>query len=186
MKSTKHHVRRVIGNTTLTYEEMSTLLAQVEACLNSRPLQALTDHDDLTALTPGHFLVGTVLNAVPEQSLLGVHERSVALATYPTDNHFWNCWSQEYLHRLIPRSKWRSGETKIKRNSLCLILNENSSPTKWPLARITKLYSGKDRRVRVVTVKTASSEFTRPFNKLVLLPEVSADLTEATTTSKEN
>ncbi|EFN70688.1 hypothetical protein EAG_00141, partial [Camponotus floridanus] len=55
VKSTKHHLRRVIGESTLTFEEMSTLLAQIEACLNSRPLQALSDDpDDLSALTPGH------------------------------------------------------------------------------------------------------------------------------------
>lgn len=67
----KHHVRRIIGDSTLTYEEMSTLLAQVEACLNSRPLQALSDDlDDITALTPGHFLVSSAINAVPEETLL--------------------------------------------------------------------------------------------------------------------
>ncbi|XP_025265819.1 uncharacterized protein LOC112638395 [Camponotus floridanus] len=61
VKSTKYHLRRVIGETTLIFEEMSTLLAQIEACLNSRPLQALTDDpDDLSALTPGHFLIGFV------------------------------------------------------------------------------------------------------------------------------
>lgn len=43
VKSTKHHLRRVIGETKLTYEEMATLLSQIEACLNSRPLQALSD-----------------------------------------------------------------------------------------------------------------------------------------------
>jgi len=60
VKAIKHHLRRVLGEATLTYEEMATLLAQVEACLNSRPLQALTDDpDDLTALTPGHFLIGS-------------------------------------------------------------------------------------------------------------------------------
>lgn len=73
VKSTKHHLRRVIGDATLTYEEMVTLLAQVEACLNSRPLQALSDDpEDLTALTPGHFLIGEPLCAIPEPSLENV------------------------------------------------------------------------------------------------------------------
>jgi len=70
VKSLKHHLRRTIGGATLTFEEMTTLLTQVEACLNSRPLQALTDDaEDLSALTPGHFLIGSALTAVPEPSL---------------------------------------------------------------------------------------------------------------------
>ncbi|XP_029673482.1 uncharacterized protein LOC115241712 [Formica exsecta] len=71
VKSLKHHLRRVLGDATLIYEEMSTLLAQVEACFNSRPLQALSDDPkDLSALTPGHFLVGSALTAIPEPSML--------------------------------------------------------------------------------------------------------------------
>lgn len=70
VKSMKYHLRRVIGDSTLTYEEMATLLSQIEACLNSRPLQPLTDDpEDFAALTPGHFLIGSALSAVPEPSL---------------------------------------------------------------------------------------------------------------------
>ncbi|XP_033221143.1 uncharacterized protein LOC117175543 [Belonocnema kinseyi] len=67
VKSAKHHLQRVIEDTTLTYEEMNTVLVQVEACLNSRPLQSMSDDpDDLTALTPGPFLIGESLNSIPE------------------------------------------------------------------------------------------------------------------------
>ncbi|XP_075162773.1 uncharacterized protein LOC142235404 [Haematobia irritans] len=60
VKSVKHHLRRVIGEAKLTYEEMSTFLSQIESVLNSRPLRPVTiDHSELW--TPRHFLVGRPL-----------------------------------------------------------------------------------------------------------------------------
>ena len=53
VKSMKHHLRRVMGNSILTYEEMITILCQIEQVLNNRPLMALTNNpDDIFALTP--------------------------------------------------------------------------------------------------------------------------------------
>lgn len=70
VKSVKYHLKKIIGDSLLTYEEMMTFLTQIEAVLNSRLLSPLTDDpDDLNALTPGHFLIGTALSVVPEPSL---------------------------------------------------------------------------------------------------------------------
>ncbi|XP_011503964.1 PREDICTED: uncharacterized protein LOC105367039 [Ceratosolen solmsi marchali] len=58
VKFTKFHLRRTIGDKLLTFEEMTTLLYQIEAILNSRLLEALSDDpDDYSALTPRHFLI---------------------------------------------------------------------------------------------------------------------------------
>jgi len=71
VKGAKHHLRRVMGDCVLTLSELMTLSTQVEAMLNSRPLTPLlSDPTDLAALTPGHFLIGAPLAAVPEPSLL--------------------------------------------------------------------------------------------------------------------
>ena len=72
----KHNLRRVIGETRLTYEEITTLLAEVEACLNSRPLQALSDDPgDLEALTPEHFFIDVPLIA-PDTGTVADHHFS--------------------------------------------------------------------------------------------------------------
>ncbi|XP_076232932.1 uncharacterized protein LOC143178279 [Calliopsis andreniformis] len=70
VKSVKHHLKRTLGEFTPTGEEMQTLLCKIEASLNSRPIAPLSDHpDDYAPLTPGHFLTGGPLNAIPLQSV---------------------------------------------------------------------------------------------------------------------
>lgn len=66
IKSAKYHIKRMTGTATLTYEEMATLLSQVEACLNSRPISVISnDLEEPMPLIPGHFLIGEPLVSVP-------------------------------------------------------------------------------------------------------------------------
>ncbi|CAL1680984.1 unnamed protein product [Lasius platythorax] len=157
---------------------MSTVLAQIEACLNSRPILALTDDpDDVNALTPGHFLVGTALNAVPEPSL--VEEPAGRLSRWQylqqMRDHFWQRWSREYLHTLAARPKWWRTDAAPRIGDLCIMRSEQTPPGKWPLARITALHPGDDGEVRVVTMRTATTTLKRPVAKIVLLPTAASD-----------
>lgn len=64
VKSFKTHLTRIVGNSKLNFEEMSTVLAQIEACLNSHPLGTIT-HNGIEMLTPRHFLWHP-LQAIPD------------------------------------------------------------------------------------------------------------------------
>ena len=67
VKSKKLHLKKIVGEVKLTFEEMNTVLAQIEACLNSRPLTILLDSTDgLDVLTPGHFIIGRPIEALPD------------------------------------------------------------------------------------------------------------------------
>lgn len=67
VKQFKHHFKRVAYDKRFTFVEFYTFTSEVEAILNSRPLTQLsTDVNDLTPLTPGHFLIGCPLNGLPE------------------------------------------------------------------------------------------------------------------------
>lgn len=63
VKSMKFHMKRLTGKHTLSFEELQTILAQIEAVLNSRPL--ITGEEGMI-LTPGHFLIGRQLLSIPE------------------------------------------------------------------------------------------------------------------------
>ncbi|XP_029173279.1 uncharacterized protein LOC114942137 [Nylanderia fulva] len=64
VKSVKFHINRIVGNANLTYKEMQTVLCEIEAVLNLRPLTPLSeDPNDLHCITPGHFLIGAALNS---------------------------------------------------------------------------------------------------------------------------
>ncbi|XP_046145505.1 uncharacterized protein LOC114881879 [Osmia bicornis bicornis] len=187
VKSIKYHLRRTIGELLLTFEEFSTLLTQIEAVLNSRPLEPLSDDpDDISALTPGHFLIGSALNTIPEPSLLDVSPGRLSKwqLIQQRVQHFWSQWSRHYLQRLQSISKWHHPSNDIKTGSLVLLTNEHLPPSKWPLARVTEVHPGKDALTRVATVKTATTTLVRPITKLVILPvHHQAELTSAETSS---
>ncbi len=54
IKSAKGHLRRIMGKSSFTFEELATVLCEIEAVLNSRPMVQVTDDpSDLAAITPG-------------------------------------------------------------------------------------------------------------------------------------
>lgn len=67
VKSFKIHFKKVAGANRFTFEQFSTVLTRIEGVLNSRPISAFSeDPADITALTPGHFIKGSPLIALPE------------------------------------------------------------------------------------------------------------------------
>ncbi|XP_055951669.1 uncharacterized protein LOC129987753 [Argiope bruennichi] len=73
--SFKFPLKRVVGGQKLTYESFLTVINQIESILNSRPLTPLSsDVDDLSALTPGHFLIGRPFTAMVEPDLTNILE----------------------------------------------------------------------------------------------------------------
>ncbi|UYV66889.1 hypothetical protein LAZ67_4003244 [Cordylochernes scorpioides] len=171
VKSMKYHLRRTIGSSLLNFEELSTLLAQIEACLKLRPLCPLSeDPEDLQVLTPGHFLIGGSLTALPdEDDIIAMRLPNRWQLIQKSMNHFWTRWSQEYVSQLQQRSKWCKPQPNIKEGSLVLIKNEQQPPLAWKIGRISKVFPGDDARIRVVEVKTANGTYRRLIVKLCVV-----------------
>ena len=173
VKSMKTHLKRIMGSVRFTYEELTTVLAQVEACLNSRPLAPmwLPDDDAIEVLTPGHFLIGQPLCALPDPA---VSFRSTSLLRrwhlcQNVTRHFWQRWSSEYLVTLNKFNKWHHPSRNLTVGDVVTLREDSIVPTQWPLARVVQVHPGKDGLVRVVTIRTEKGTYKRPVSKIALL-----------------
>ena len=180
VKSLKRHMYHSIGKTKLFFEDFTTLLAQIEAILNSRPITSVSnDPNDALALTPRHFLIGRPIAALSEPKTTGEETISLTRQKKRMEHlirDFWKKWSTEYLSNLQQRKNWQMGQTYIYINDVVIIKEVNKPPTLWPMGRITKVFDGNDKIVRVVELKTSSGLFIWPVNKLVLLMKNDNDM----------
>ncbi|XP_062703957.1 uncharacterized protein LOC134286361 [Aedes albopictus] len=174
VKSAKELLRPILGDEKLTHEELSTVLCQVEACLNSRPLCPMSSSpDSLEALTPGHFLVGQPLNLLPEPDVTHLKmnqlDRWQRVQRYTEE--FWRRWRDEYIATLQPRGKWKTKQENLKPGHLVLVKNDNSPPSAWEMARIVAVHPDQQGLVRNVTLRRGKSEYQRSVQKLCPLPD---------------
>ncbi|VEN51227.1 unnamed protein product [Callosobruchus maculatus] len=173
VKSVKIHLYRVVGDQLLTFEEMSTVLTQIESLLNSRPLCVLSrDSETPEALTPSHFLCQMPLNSLPAETVEGLPlnrlDRFQLIDRMIQD--FWKRWRLEYLTSLQSRVKWYKPGPKIQPGTVVVLREDNSPPLHWPLGIIKEVFPGKDGHIRNVTVKTSKGIFSRPVIKVFPLP----------------
>ncbi|XP_018368526.1 PREDICTED: uncharacterized protein LOC108764680 [Trachymyrmex cornetzi] len=174
VKSFKAHFYKTASDACLTFEEVSTLVVQIEGILNSRPLTAISeDPNDLGFLSPGHFLIGAALTSFPEADLLDtrINRLSRWQLIERIRQHFWKRWSAEYLLGLQRRNKWPSntGPT-IQVGQLVVCREDGLPPLKWVLGRVYEVMPGADGVVRAAKIKTVNGEYKRPAAKLCVLP----------------
>ncbi|XP_064215657.1 uncharacterized protein LOC135267304 [Tribolium castaneum] len=174
IKSMKFHLTRIVGNASLTFEELNTIVTQVEAILNSRPLVPLSSNpDDLSVLTPGHFIIGRAMVALPDYDYQEIPENKLSRfqRLQRIVQHFWSRWTREYICELQNRSKWRNNSLNaLKKGSLVIVRDDQTPPQQWRLGRVLYLHPGHDGIVRVVTIKFATQIVKRPVAKLCVLP----------------
>lgn len=177
VKAFKHHLRATIGARRLRPFQFYTVLTQIEACLNSRPIAALTDDPtDLSPLTPGHFLIGRpILQRLLSENVHDTPDNRLTLWGNQQNltQIFWRSWHNEHLLTMQTRSKWTSPVENIQVDDLVIIMDENLPPTIWPVARVDEVIKGPDGLVRTAIVKTDhKTEIRRPIQKLVPLSRI--------------
>lgn len=154
-------------------ESLSTLMCEVEAILNNRPITKASDSpDDLDALTPNDILL-------PGQKQVGPPvvsdkrdryvKRRWRQVQYLADI-FWKRWAKEYLPCLQERQKWIQPKRNIAVGDVVLVM-DGGIRNSWILARVTEVFTDKRGLVRTATVKTKCTSLKRPIHKLCTLLE---------------
>ena len=171
----KTALRKIIWKSKLNYEEIETILIQIEYVLNSRPLCYVDDTELSEPITPFHLMFGD-----------NIAKRKVACrpAELPKNDtnpkvrinqinahleHFQKRFTAEYITGLRERDaklKKSNSNTQLKVGDVVMINQKHTARSEWPLGRVTRLITSSDSTVRGVELKTSSGTINRPINKL--------------------
>ena len=162
IKSTKRCLKKTLGRARLTYEELLTVLTEVECILNSRPLTYLYPDDLEEPLTPSHLISGRQLLSLPESSRSGTdnssaHETVTRRARYLQKlmDHLWNRWRREYIPALREshRLKLDSAGQTAQIGDIVSVHDESLPRTKWRMGVVHELIKGVDKKTRGAVVR---------------------------------
>ena len=152
-------------------ESLRTLLCEVEAAANSRPLTTETLSDPL--------LTGKTKLILPPPGKFqreDVYCKRCWRCVQHIANEFWSRWSKEYIQNLQVRQKWTRQRRNYTEGDIVLVKDDNTCRNKWPMARIVAACGDDQGQVRSVTVQSATGlVLSRLVNKLVLLLESPED-----------
>lgn len=185
VRSTKRCLKKMVGRAKLTYEELLTVLSEIEMVINSRPLSYVSPDDLEEPLTPSHLLIGRRLMNLPDNLLYDERMEDEDYSITPevltkrmrflhrTIHKFWSRWKREYLlelrnsHNLTKRDQ--SGR-KISVGDVVVIHDDNQPRGLWRLGLVLELIVGRDGYVRGAKVRVSAGERTsvwqRPIQRL--------------------
>ena len=172
VSSTKNALKDTLGNRCVDEEVFRTVIKNVQALVNSRPLTHLSvDPNDPEPLTPNHFIHGRAFPHIPLDlvSEEDINSRTRHLAAQAYLDFFWERWLDEYAPYLTKRGKWTQQRRNVRVDDIVLIVDSRNLRGQWPLGRVIEVMPGKDGKVRVVRVKTNFGEYVRPVAKLCVL-----------------
>ena len=188
---TKTALKKVLTHQLATLDELVTLVTEVEAVINDRPLTyTTTDLEEPIPLTPSMLLYGRMINTlhgwdVSEEDLQDPdfgNEVSLRRHLKGLDHKFqqlWSRWRGEYLPALREAhsaNKQRGvTENTIRTGDVVQVHEDNQKRVKWPLALVTKLNKGHDGLVRSAEIRMKGGVSNRPIVKLYPL-EVASTL----------
>ncbi|KAL3108965.1 hypothetical protein niasHT_015992 [Heterodera trifolii] len=178
---TRKALRRTVGRSLIERAEFDTLVCEIEAVVNTRPLTFQSDEEFTKPLRPVDFLlpyqrVETNLPLSEESSddpdytikprKKGELQQLMRVAIKRIDR-FWNQWKSEYLLSLRERDRTNKGGGDLPNEGDIVLIEEAEDPRSfWKMGRVEKLLRGRDGLVRSARVQTKGKPLVRAINLL--------------------
>ncbi|XP_048095664.1 uncharacterized protein LOC125292430 [Alosa alosa] len=160
----------------LTHEVLVTLMAEICAIINARPLLPVsTDPESPLILTPSMLL--TQKTGTPSSPPSDFGKAEILRQQWKQVQHlaetFWHKWQREYLNTLQSRTKWQDKRPYLNEGDIVLMRDNAVKRNHWPMAMVTKALLSRDGFVRAVEVRAIKQGipkvYTRPITELVVL-----------------
>ena len=164
IRSTKRCLVKVVGRSLLSFTELSTILVEIEAVINSRPLTYVFDDSDGISypLTPSQLINGRNLEMWPNDRHCEIVSNYETLSKRSRFHRKvltqFSCrWKTDYLLSLLEAYKPRDGsnEPTVEVGDIVLVKNDHDKRSFWKLAEILELYKGKDQCIRAAKIRVA-------------------------------
>ncbi|VDI06437.1 Hypothetical predicted protein [Mytilus galloprovincialis] len=142
----------------LTHDVLNTLMAEVSAIVNSRPLVPVsTDPENPLILTPAMLLTQKTDYVFTSDHLGEFDKRDLCLAEWrrvqALASVFWSRWRKEYLPLLQQRRKWTEDRRDLIEGDVILLKDKNICRTQWPVGIIVNSFKSSDEHVRKAEVR---------------------------------
>ena len=183
VQSVKAPLQKVVGQALLHIQDLYTVLTEIEALINARPLTHEGDHTDKPAVTPA-MLSGQIWQTTdleidtnrPELRKADMLKRTEHVKNVAC--HLKTRWQEEYVAqlRLFNRGAQPSLNRCIEVGDVVYVGNPQMKRRQWKLGLVTKVFPGRDGRIRVAEIKIGTKSFVRAVQNLVPL-EVTAGTT---------
>lgn len=178
VRSVKSALYTVLGAQSVPEEVLMTVLLEVEAILNSKPLGYVSsDVADADPVTPNSLLMGRPDGSLPQviypesEILSRRHWRhSQVLA-----DRFWSRFIWDYLPSLQTRQKWQTSPPSLKEQTFVVIVDPQLPRSSWPVGQVIKTHQSPDGHIRSADVLIKGQVYTRPVARLVILPALPKD-----------
>ncbi|KMQ82583.1 integrase core domain protein [Lasius niger] len=165
VKAVKEPLRKILGKASLTFEELLTVLCEIEYVINMRPLTYVSNElEEPEPLTPNHFLqitrtdVHYPLHFVELTNRISNKESLSRRKRYQTTllKQLWQKWKHQYLLQLkgAHHSKTVDVSENLKPGNVVLIEGPSKNKLLWDLAKVVETYTGRDGLVRACLLKT--------------------------------